>query len=169
MAGDGIPDEVKVFMVMELACYSTPSEVAEAVLQEFGLTVDRRAVERYNPTRVTGANLGKKHRDLFFATREGFKQQTIEVPIASKVYRLKVMDRAVRQLLQRKNVMGAMEVLEQAARETGGMYDRRPIGSGGFGRGAHARGAGEVSPQDAAAADIKLREFLKGGKMKAKR
>jgi hypothetical protein len=169
MAGDGIPEEVKAFMVTELACYSTPSEVAEAVLQEFGLTIDRRAVERYNPTRVTGANLGKKHRDLFFATREEFKQQAIEVPIANRVFRLRLLDRAVRLMLQRKNVMGAAQLIEQAAKETGGVFDRRPIGSGGAGRGAHARGAGDNSPEAMAAADAKLREFLKGGKVKAKR
>lgn len=167
--GDGVPEELKGFIVGELACYSTPTEVAAAVLQEFGVELTRQQVERYNPTRASGQNLGAKYRDLFFATREEFKRQAIEVPIANRVYRLRLLDQSVRQLLNRKNLMGAAQLIEQAAKESGGVYDRRPIGTGGKGRGAHSPGIGDFTQADVNAALGKLDGFLKGGKVKAKR
>ena len=37
-----LPDEVKAFVVQALACFDTPSEVAKAVKEEFGLVVSRQ-------------------------------------------------------------------------------------------------------------------------------
>lgn len=43
--------EVKAFIVQALACFDTPSQVAEQVKKEFGLEVSRQQVESHDPTK----------------------------------------------------------------------------------------------------------------------
>lgn len=127
----------KRFIVQALACYDTPTQVAEAVKEEFGTVVDRGHVGCYDPTKVAGKELAKKWRDLFTATREGFKREITEIPIAQRSYRLKVLQRIVSKAESMKNMPLALQVLEQAAKECGDMYvNRKP--SDGDGKGGDA-------------------------------
>ncbi|WP_080703047.1 DUF2280 domain-containing protein [Bordetella bronchiseptica] len=69
-----LSDAAKRFIVQAFACYDTPSQVAEAVKEEFGIDVPRNQVGQYDPTKVAGAALATKWRDLF---------QEIHVPTPS--------------------------------------------------------------------------------------
>ncbi|MEX5591058.1 DUF2280 domain-containing protein, partial [Pseudomonas urmiensis] len=42
--------EIKIFIVQALACFDSPSQVAEAVKANFGVTVSRQQVEIHDPT-----------------------------------------------------------------------------------------------------------------------
>jgi hypothetical protein len=44
-----LKDEVKRFIVQSLACFDTPSQVAQAVKDTFGLEVSRQQCEFYDP------------------------------------------------------------------------------------------------------------------------
>ena len=44
-----LTDEVKEFIVKGLACFDTPSQVAEAVRVNFGIEVSRQQVFSYDP------------------------------------------------------------------------------------------------------------------------
>lgn len=162
-----IPDEVKAFIVAELACYSSPSEVAALVLQEFDLTIDRRIIQQHDPTKEAGSHLAQRWIDQFEAARREFNELRSAVPIANKIRRLKLLDQSVRQLLARKNVMGAAQLMEQAAREVGGIYERHRPGPGG-GSGSRSLDTIRVpTTEKVAATRAKLKGFLKGGKVKA--
>lgn len=88
----------------------------------------------YDPTKVAGKELAKKWCDLFAATREGFKSEITEIPIAQRSYRLKVLLRIVTKAESMKNMPLALQVLEQAGKECGDMYvNRKP--SDGDGKG----------------------------------
>lgn len=50
-------DEVKLAIVQALACFDTPSQAAETVSQQFGISVDGRQAEKYDPTSTEGRNL----------------------------------------------------------------------------------------------------------------
>ena len=127
----------KRFIVQALACYDTPTQVVEAVKEEFGTVLDRGHVGCYDPTKVAGRDLAKKWRDLFAATREGFKRDIVEIPIAQRSYRLKVLQRIVAKAESMRNMPLALQVLEQAAKECGDMYvNRKP--SDGDGKGGDA-------------------------------
>lgn len=65
-----LKEPVKIFIVQSLACFETPQQVADAVQQRFGIEVDRRQCEGYDPTKYTGRNLSKKLKDLFERTRK---------------------------------------------------------------------------------------------------
>jgi hypothetical protein len=120
-----LSDEVKQFIVQALACFDTPQTVSEAVAQEFGLTVPRMQVAKYDPTKVAGKNLSKKWRELFESTREEWRKGATEVPIANRVFRLRVLERLAAKAERSKNAGLALQILEQAAKEVGDMYVNR--------------------------------------------
>ncbi|CUI29711.1 DUF2280 domain-containing protein [Achromobacter xylosoxidans] len=120
-----LSDSAKRFIVQALACYDTPSQVAEAVKDEFGLDVPRMQVAQYDPTKVAGKNLAKKWRDLFEATRKRFREEVAEIPIADQAYRLRQLGKIYERHVSRGNVIGAAGVLEQAAKEVGGAFTNR--------------------------------------------
>jgi hypothetical protein len=68
-AEEKLSDEQRCFVVMALACYDTPSAVAAAVKEEFGVVISRQAVQAYDPTKVAGKDVAKPWRDLFKTTR----------------------------------------------------------------------------------------------------
>ncbi|KAK52530.1 DUF2280 domain-containing protein [Bordetella bronchiseptica] len=121
------------FIVQALACYDTPTQVAEAVKEEFGIEINRQQAASYDPTKVTSKALAKKWRDLFAATRKAFLEQVSEIPIANQAYRLRQLDRIAVEAMRRKNVVLAAQIIEQAAKETGGMFTnkREMTGAGG--------------------------------------
>lgn len=118
-------EEVQRFIVQALACYDTPTQVAEAVKEEFGLEVTRQQVAVYDPEKHAGRNLSKKWRDLFVSTREQFRKEVAEIPIADQAFRLRQLHRMVQEAMKRKNVVLAASLLEQAAKETGGMFTNK--------------------------------------------
>lgn len=126
-----LSDDVKQFIVQALACFDTPSQVAESVKEEFGLIVPRQQCETYDPTRAAGSRLSKKWRELFERTREDWRKGATEVPIANRIYRLRMLDQLARRAVSSRNAPLALQVLEQAAKETGDMFvnKSRPTGA----------------------------------------
>lgn len=118
------------FIVQALACYDTPTQVADAVKEEFGVDVTRQQVAAYDPTKVTSKALAKKWRDLFASTRERFRKEVAEIPIADQAYRLRQLHRMAQEVMRRKNIVLAASLLEQAAKEQGGMFTNRREVSG---------------------------------------
>ncbi|SSW67288.1 hypothetical protein AVE30378_02546 [Achromobacter veterisilvae] len=115
----------KRFIVQALACWDTPSQVAEAIKEEFGLDVPRMQVAQYDPTKVAGKGLAKKWRELFEATRKRFREEVAEIPIADQAFRLRALGKIYERHFNRGNVVGAAAVLEQAAKEVGGAFTNR--------------------------------------------
>lgn len=117
-----LKEPVKIFIVQSLACRDTPQEVADAVKQEFGIDIDRRQCASYDPTKYSGRNLSKKFVELFNETREKFDDGLIDIPIASKHYRLKQYDKL---LNKNKSAAMALKILKQAAQDVGNQYTNR--------------------------------------------
>ncbi|WP_454691142.1 DUF2280 domain-containing protein [Achromobacter aloeverae] len=128
-----LTDAQQRFIVQALACYDSPTEVSEAVKEEFGIEVERSHVAAYDPTKVAGRGLAKKWRDLFFATRERFRKEVAEIPIADQAYRLRNLGRLYTRAARTGNAALAAQLLEQAAREVGGAFTNRRehTGAGG--------------------------------------
>ena len=118
-------DDVKAFIVQALACYDTPSQVVDAVQEEFGIAVTRMQVQTYDPTKAQGKSLSKKWRDVFAATRARFLKEAAEIPIATQSFRLRALQKLYEKTAGRGNVVVAAQLIEQAAKETGGMFVNR--------------------------------------------
>lgn len=128
-----LTDDQKLHIVQCLACFDTPDEAARSVSEEFGISVARMQAQAYDPNKAAARHLAKKWREIFAATRKAFLEGTAMIPIAKQAYRLRTLQTLMEQARGRRNVPLAAALLEQAAKETGGMYtNRRELtGAGG--------------------------------------
>ena len=120
-----LQNDVKAFIVQALACFDTPSQVVEAVQKEYGISVTRQQVETHDPTKTSGKGLGKRWVTMFEDARKRFREETAEIPIANRAFRLRAMNRFVERAETMKNIGLAMQILEQAAKEVGDVYVNR--------------------------------------------
>lgn len=118
-----LTQEVQAFVVQQLACFLTPSEVVAAVAEEFGVAIDRQQAWRYNP--ANDPALAPKWRILFEETRAAFIKETATIGIAHRAYRLRRLEVYLRAAEKRGNHGLAARLLRQAAEEMGGTYSGR--------------------------------------------
>ncbi len=117
--------DVRAFITQALACFDTPSQVAEAVKINYGVIVPRQQVEQHDPEKFAGRLLGAKWKALFYESREKFKAQTQDIPIANRAYRLRALGRMADKAESMRNLPLAAQLMEQAAKEMGEMYVNR--------------------------------------------
>jgi hypothetical protein len=126
--GESMPtltDEIKTFIVKGLACYDTPSQVAEAVKVNFNVEVTRQHVYAYDPN--ASQQMSPRWSELYAATRQALLRELGEIGIAHRAVRLRRLDRLASRC-ERNSVALAITCLREAAKECGGMYEnRRPI------------------------------------------
>lgn len=119
-------NKVKAFVIQGLATYMTPTEVVDAVKQEFdGLEITRQQVSNYNPSNAAAINLSQKWKDLFKQFRDDFNNDIQAIPIANKAYRLRMIDRMARDAEKSKNRPLAASLAEQAAKEVGDVFTNK--------------------------------------------
>lgn len=109
----------KADIVTRLAMYDTVTEIHRSLLER-GIEVTIQAVANYNPTR--NAILAQKWVTLFFETRERFHAEMMAEPMAQRAYRLRQLHKLYLQAEKKGAIPLAASLLEQAAKETGGLY-----------------------------------------------
>jgi hypothetical protein len=117
-------DEIKEFIVKRIACYETPSRIAAAVRINFGIDVDRRRIFEYDP--AGSRPPAQRWIHLHAATRARFLRDVAEIGVAQKAIRLRMLDRFAQLAEDDNRHDKAAKFLEQAARECGGFYEKRP-------------------------------------------
>lgn len=120
-----LTEEMKLFIVHALACYDSPSQVAAAVKDEFGVEMTRQHVARYDPTKESGRDMSKKLRAIFEETRKAFLGDISQIPIANQSYRLRVLQRTLDKVDKQGNTAMVSQLLEQAAKESGGAFTNK--------------------------------------------
>ena len=115
-------DEVKLYIVNALACYDSPTQVSNAVKEEFGLDVSRQQVSLYDPNTYVGRNLSLKWRTIFEETRAKFRAAAEDIPIASKAFRLRGLGRLAQKAENMRNLPLVASLYEQAAKEMGDIF-----------------------------------------------
>lgn len=120
-----LSSDIKTFIVQALACFDTPSQVAEDVKKEFGVVVSRQQVESHNPTKASSRGLAQKWVTLFEDTRKRFREEMADIPIANRAYRLRILDRMATKAEGMRNMALAAQLMEQAAKEVGDMYTNK--------------------------------------------
>lgn len=113
-----LADSERREIVQRLACYETPTEVADWASEEFGKDLSRQQVNHYDPTRSD--KTGEKWRELFWSTRERFNNDAERVAIAQKLWRLRELQDIATD--DATSVEDRLSALEQAAKEMGGDY-----------------------------------------------
>ena len=82
--------EQKHYIVVRLAEYGSPSEIALEVRRQFGVKLSRQSIVQYDPTRVS--NCGKEWAELFAVRRKEY--------VAAKADRIGKLRRTERLLLR---------------------------------------------------------------------
>ena len=128
-----INKRVKLYIVRSLATYETPSETARGVQEEFGITVTKQQCEAYDPTKKTGQDLSEEFKAEFYRVRKEMNDNLSAIPIANIAYRLKRLQRFIDHEQFKENPVIVPSLLEQAAKEVGGLYTNRKeiTGAGG--------------------------------------
>ncbi len=120
-----LKEPVKIFIVQSLACFETPQQVADAVMQRFGIEIDRRQCENYDPTKFAGRNLSKKLKDLFDRSRKEFRENVEDIAIANKAFRLMELQKMYED--SGRNKRAKQNLLKQAFQETDGRVTRQEV------------------------------------------
>lgn len=152
-----LTEPIKIAIVQALACFDTPSEIAKAVKEEFGLVITRQQVAGYDPTKATCKGMAKKLRAIFESTRAAFLNDITTIPIAQQAVRLRTLQKELEKAKASGNSQLVLDVLERAAKELGGAFtNRRELtGKGG---GPIAQQTTNISPEELAAAVKAVRE-----------
>lgn len=119
----------KSYIVRALAAYDTPTEVLDSVNEIFGITVSRQQVHRYDATRA-GSKPAKKWIALFKLAREAFLKDVQENPVSNIAYRLRTMQKELEKARHARNPDLILRILEQAAKELGGVFTNHRTLSG---------------------------------------
>lgn len=124
-----LTSEQKRFLVERLACYDTPSEAAAAFEDTFGQKIERGHVTYYDAGRLAvRSKLAPTLVALFDAVRARFVSDTSDIAVAQKSFRLRQLDRVVR---EERSPLLRMQALEQAAKEANDGYGKQRIEHGG--------------------------------------
>lgn len=120
-----LTEDVKVYIVAALACFDSTKRVVVDVKERFGIVVTHQQVSAYDPSTINGKRLSAPMKKLFEQTRAEFLKDAGKIPIANAAVRLRMLDRSARRAEDAGNVGMMAQLLEQAAKETGGAYTNR--------------------------------------------
>ncbi|AHD00467.1 DUF2280 domain-containing protein [Leisingera methylohalidivorans] len=125
MANSKLTNEQKTYAVQALACFDSPSTVAKALKEDFGVQITPQAIECYDPNKRAGRDLAQKWRAIFEETRKAFLEDTSQIGISHRAVRLRTLQRMAEKAETMGNMMLAKDLLEQAAKEVGNAYTNR--------------------------------------------
>ena len=118
-------DELKAYVVQALASFDSPSQVAAALKEEFGIELSPQAIQTYDPTKHAGRNLSERWRVYFEQSRKAFIEDTSAIPIAHRSTRLRALQRMASAAEKARNFPLAAQLHKQAAEEMGNAYTNR--------------------------------------------
>ena len=122
----GLSDVHRIFLIREMACYSSPGEAADALKEIYGVEITPQGAQYYNPETRIGRELAKKWVSLFETTRAAFlKHITEEVPEAHKAVRVRELARASRRFKRSGNYVAMADMFERIAKEMGNVHTNR--------------------------------------------
>lgn len=120
-----LPEEAQTYAVQALACFDTPTVVAQAIKKDFGVVVTPQAVETYDPTKRAGQKLSQRWKTLFEATRKEFLEDTSKIAVSHRAVRLRALQRMAEKAESMGNMALAASLFEQIAKEMGDAYTNR--------------------------------------------
>jgi hypothetical protein len=117
-----LSNEHKVFIIKGFAAFQTPSQIVESVNEEFRLRVTRQQVWKYHPDNPQTAD---KWKELYKEFHALFVKETSQHAIFQKSYRGAELTDMYRKAKGARNFQLAAQLLEQGAKEEGGLYTNR--------------------------------------------
>jgi len=114
----------KAFIVRSLAQFMEPSQVVEAVKENFKIDVSRQQVECYDPTKVAGADLSQEFIDMFHEARKKYIEQPIyNVEGANDIVQLQILSDLL--VAKKSNVVMSIKLIDQMQKIVKGHYEKK--------------------------------------------
>lgn len=122
-----LDEKQRAWLVAKWACYARPVELLKEFEDTFGARIPPNQARDYDLSGIlTEADAKAKGRgkwfNLFRQCRAEFEAAVVDIPIASSAFRIKKLDEMFDQAFIKRNFKTAAQLLEQAAKETGGTY-----------------------------------------------
>jgi len=106
-------------IVVLLAQFTSYSDVAVIMREQFGVDIERFQVRTYDPSNARYA-AGERWREVFNTARATYLASIEAIPMAHLGFRLNSLQRLFDKASARGNLVLACAILEQAAKEVGG-------------------------------------------------
>lgn len=117
-----IPENVKERIVELFATFHTHRQVAEIILEDYHIVINRNTLAIYDPERVA-CQLGKRLRRYYAEVRERYANSAKEVAMAHQAHRLRKLEDIADLAIRAKDFSSAIKALEVAAKEVGGLLE----------------------------------------------
>lgn len=118
--------EHKTLIVTLLATFRTPTEVRKELKERFRIEASLQQIQYYDPrTAQGGRELSAEWRTLFEETRKRYIEGEAEVACSHRRYRLERIQRLLDHDTYSKSPKTVIELLELAAKESGGALTNR--------------------------------------------
>jgi hypothetical protein len=115
---------VKNFIVRCAACGDVSSEIVARVKEEFGITVSRQQVMRYDPRTESGSHLSAGLLELYRVTREKFLSELETIDSAHREIRLRRLDMLYAEAVKAGQWKTATVILAECRKQ---MADLMPV------------------------------------------
>jgi len=126
-----LPEVVKRRIVTELACFRTPPEVRTLLKEEYDLVLSTQDIIRFDATKDYCIS-GEPLKALFNEIRKDYVEKLADIPIASQAFRLRRLQSMALRAEEKGNAALAAQLIEQAAKEVGGLFTNERKLSGQF-------------------------------------
>lgn len=124
-----LTNEQKEWLVCHYACFWQTERVLDGFKDEFGFRPEPSVAIKYNLNGLTEDEIAQRRKTIWIDThrraRAAFEESVRDIPIASPTFRVQQLNTMFEQAFARKNFMLASKLLEQAAKETGGLFTNK--------------------------------------------
>lgn len=121
-----LTEHQKAWIVTQWARMRYANQIRKEFAEVFGVEIDRKQVHTYNPK--AGSNYGRgqaKWHALFEEEREKFLAEVNAIPISNAAVRLDRLETMCVAAMEKGNAPLAASMIEQAAKEVGGLFTNR--------------------------------------------
>lgn len=124
--------EHKELIVISLAHNFEPTEVQRMLKDRCDVEVELNQISYYNPDLNSSAQLSKTWRELYHHKKDQYKDEVLSHETAHKAYRIGMLEKAAKEYQKKGNYMAMASMLEQIAKEVGGVFEGK-VPEGGSG------------------------------------
>ncbi len=119
-----LAERQKLELVGLLACFREPTAIIAHFRTEHGIELSHKQVGGYDPTR-SYYDAGERWREIFDVRRKAYLDDVSNIPVAHQGYRLNALQIGTEAAMKAKNWALMARLLEQAARDVGGVLTNR--------------------------------------------
>lgn len=121
-----LTEHQKAWIVTQWARMRHAAQIRREFAEVFGVEIDRKQVHTYNPKARSNYGRGQvKWNALFEEERKKFLDEVNAIPIANAAVRLDRLETLCVNAMEKGNAPLAAEIIEQAAKEVGGLFTNR--------------------------------------------